>query len=175
LRILWRLFPAVVFIAGIWWVVTLDDSGTKAQSSSTQRSSSQATPNLTPVIQYPGILYNRTGRAGVAPLNLVTREGADYYVKLVDITNGKDAVGIYVFGGQGFEVLVPLGSYEMRYASGKTWYGLANLFGPGTRYAKAHDIFNFRATPTGYAGYTVELILQSKGNLRTTSIRPEQF
>ncbi len=120
-------------------------------------------------------MFNRTGRSPVAPLQIVTKPGLDYYVKLVDLRTGLDAVGVYVSGGRATEVEVPLGSYEMRYAAGQTWYGLATLFGSKTVYAKADSRFDFRMENGGYSGYTVELILQTNGNLRTSTIRAEQF
>jgi hypothetical protein len=121
------------------------------------------------------VIYNRTGREPVAPLEIVTQPGHDYYVKLVDRATGLDAVDIYVNGGRGMEVLIPLGSYEMRYASGQTWYVFPSLFWPKRACAKANSNFEFVIENGVYRGYTVELILQSNGNLRTSPIRPEQF
>jgi hypothetical protein len=125
----------------------------------------------------PGILENRTGRSAEAPFGINTSPGADYYLKLVDATTGRDAVTIYVRGGQLLEVSVPLGSYRLRYASGETWRGPAHLFGPGelTSYNTSDSIFNF-AVSGGYVnGYTVELIRQVGGNMDTRRISPSQF
>jgi hypothetical protein len=127
------------------------------------------------VYQQPGIMFNRTGRSPVAPFEIVTSPDVDYFVKLVDARTGADAVGIYVNGGRTIKVPVPLGSYEMRYAAGKTWYGSKALFGTETNYAKADSRFDFRMENGGYSGYTVELILQTNGNLRTSTIKAEQF
>ncbi len=84
-------------------------------------------------------------------------------------------MSFYVRGGQEFETKAPLGIYELRYASGETWYGTQHLFGPDTIYSKADSTFNFTATGTGYNGYTVELILQTSGNLRTSRMSPGEF
>lgn len=81
----------------------------------------------------------------------------------------------YIVGGQYFETKMPLGTYEIRYASGDVWYGEKHLFGPSTSYAKADELFNFRYERGGYAGYTIELIMQAHGNLRTQSIGPAAF
>ena len=37
------------------------------------------------------------------------------------------------------ELKVPLGTFEIRYASGKQWYGYNYLFGDDTSYSKAAD------------------------------------
>ena len=66
---------------------------------------------------------------------------------------------------------VPAGTYEVRYASGETWYGDTHLFGPTTSYSKAGSLFSFG----GGDGYTLELYKQLNGNLHTNTIRPEDF
>jgi hypothetical protein len=88
---------------------------------------------------------------------------------------GRTVMTMYVEGGRYFETEVPLGSYEMRYASGKTWYGTTHLFGPETSYAKADRPFDFSFDGSQYSGYTVELIMQSSGNLRTIPLSPNSF
>lgn len=144
---------------------------------SVERTPSQ--PGLPPVRPRPpaGIYTNDSGRRLEAPFEIRTSPGADYYIKLVDITTQRDAVGIYVHGGRRLEVNVPLGSYEMRYASGDSWRGLKHLFGPGdmTTYSKSNDIFRFRIEGGYVNGYTVELIRQAGGNMRTYGISPDQF
>ena len=130
---------------------------------------------LVPQPVTPGLLYDWSGQEAVAPLSIVTSAGRDYYVKLVYAGTNDAVIGLYVLGGVTQDITVPLGTYEMRYASGTTWYGYTDLFGPETAYAKADTTFDFREETDGYTGYTVELILQEGGNLNTLSIGPEQF
>ena len=130
---------------------------------------------LVPETISPGIIFNDTGAEGLAPFTIITSAGADYYVKLVYEGTSTPAVGIFVQGGVSNEVLVPLGRYQMRYASGSTWYGMNDLFGPDTSYAKALDVLDFREEDNQYKGYTVELILQEGGNLSTEGINPGEF
>ncbi len=123
----------------------------------------------------PGILYDYTGNEALAPLTVVTSPGEDYYVKLVYEGTNTAAIGIYVQGGVSNEVSIPLGRYEMRYASGTTWYGLTDLFGPETAYAKTLDVLDFHEEDGEYKGYTIELILQENGNLDTEALGPGDF
>ena len=123
----------------------------------------------------PGIQTNLTGKQGLAPFEIVTSPGYDYLVKLVDFTSSRDVMTIYVTGGVPLEVLVPLGSYGMKYASGVVWQGGAALFGPETSYSKTDDVFTFIEDSQGYSGYTVELILQTDGNLTTEAINADEF
>ncbi len=111
---------------------------------------------------------------GVAPLEIRTSAGQNYFVKLVD-SAGRVVMTMLIEGGRRFETEVPLGTFEIRYASGKTWYGPALHFGPETIYAKADHHFEFTFDGSQYSGYTVELIMQSGGNLHTSRISPASF
>lgn len=131
-----------------------------------------------PVVRRPGVMWNKTGRSLRAPLGVQTSIGTDYYIKLVDAKTKRDAVAIYVVGGKDLEVLVPPGSYKMKYAYGKVWRGEQHLFGPGglTRIEEALKTFDFLAASIGgFNGYTVELIPQIGGNLPTRDIARDEF
>ena len=112
--------------------------------------------------------------AAVAPLNIKTSIGSNYYVKLVNLDE-QTVMTMYIKGGQYLETKVPLGTYEMRYATGKVWYGTVHLFGPETSYAKADIKFQFDFDGQQYSGYTVELIRQIGGNLGTSPLSPSDF
>lgn len=130
-----------------------------------------------PVKIETGMVWNKTGRAGVAPFEIVTQRGMNYFVKLVDANTGLDRLAIFVTGGKREEVSVPTGRYKMKYAAGVTWYGEDIFFGPGdkTVFSESSSIFHFRETAAGYEGYTVELILQAGGNMSTHNIPRNQF
>lgn len=130
-----------------------------------------------PVAIRPGIVWNRTGRAGAAPFEVVTQPGANYFLKLVDADTGADQVAIYAIGGRRLEVSVPTGRYKLKYAAGQTWYGEKIFFGPeeNTLFSASPTTFQFKRTGTGYEGYTVELIIQQGGNMSTRRIPREQF
>jgi hypothetical protein len=130
-----------------------------------------------PVFQASGIVWNRTGRAAEAPLEIITGSGGGYFVKLVDAMTEHDAVAIFVIGGVPLEVEVPLGSYWMRYCSGETWRGESHRFGPGdlTSCSKATTRLDFVVQDGYINGFTVELIRQSGGNLPTETIPWDQF
>ena len=130
-----------------------------------------------PVVQRPGIMWNRTGRAGRAHFGIKTSVGSDYYIKLVEVKTNRDAVAIYVVGGKDLEVLVPPGSYKMKYAYGKIWRGEQHLFGQGrlTRVEEAVKRLDFLGSWSGFNGHIVELIPQIGGNFPTRDIRRDSF
>lgn len=135
------------------------------------------TPFAEPVVPFPqsGTIRVASNAEGVAPFEILSPAGENYYIKMVDAVTGDNKAVIFVRGGQPTEVMVPVGTYEIRYASGTTWYGESYLFGPDTAYTKTDEDFAFRRTPDGYSGYTVTLYKVERGNLSTSPLRPEDF
>ena len=128
-----------------------------------------------PVPTSTGLVRVRPGRQRIAPLEIRTAVGSNYFVKLVNIADSREEIVAYIEGGQNFTTEVPLGTYELRYAAGEVWYGEQHLFGPETAYSAAEQQFVFYEQGNSVQGYTIELILQVHGNLRTRRIAPSQF
>jgi len=183
-------FKASAWIALIivaYYLATYENSPSKRTSQRTEtisrkgtdvQSSSQRSETLPPAVAiHSGVLWNRTGRPTEAPFEIITRPGANYFLKLVDYDTGMDAVAIYVVGGRRIEVLVPLGSYRLKYASGNVWRGEKHYFGPDdhTSFSQSNTRFDFRQEGEYINGYTVELIRQTGGNLPTRKIPRDQF
>nr|WP_326184903.1 hypothetical protein [uncultured Oscillibacter sp.] len=117
---------------------------------------------------------------GVAPLTVNTLPGDNdnYYVYLQPSGNhGKllSGMGFYVVSGESAEVSVPLGNYELYYATGSVWYGEDVLFGEDTSYYKCVGLFDFYEDDQGYSGWSVDLYSVPSGNLDTKSISAEDF
>jgi hypothetical protein len=126
-----------------------------------------------------GLLRGK-GRAGIAPLRIVTPAGANYIIKLVDAATNTEHLLIYIDGGSSFETKVPLGTYKIRGASGSTWYGTTELFGPSTSFFElrtngAENTFSFTRSGNQIRGREIRLIKQVDGNLETSAIGREQF
>ncbi len=141
-------------------------------------------PSLLPVKVSTGILQQPLKR-GVAPLLIRTNPGFDYYVKLAKPGTGREVppvMALYIRGGESFETLVPLGTYEIRYAAGHMWFGEDVLFGKDrpsgtnvTHFSKADKLFKFDFDGESYSGFTVELIMQLNGNLPVSTISAQEF
>ena len=82
-----------------------------------------------------------------------------------------------IVGGDTLKTKVPLGTHELRYASGGNWYGpdSSELFGPMTVFSKGKNLLSFSFDGETYVGHKVELILQAGGNFPTSSISREDF
>jgi hypothetical protein len=112
----------------------------------------------------------------IAPFEIKTRSGSGhYFVKLVSMSTKKDVLKVFVRDGRSVEVKVPLGSYELKYAVGKTWHGPELLFGPDTICSKADKILAFKKKGNRVLGHSVELYLQLDGNLPTEQIPRSEF
>ena len=127
----------------------------------------------TPVFETTRVIVPPYGEA-IAPISIKTAPGYDYYVKVVRPFTNAVVMEIYISGGDTFEGLVPLGTYRIKYASGKTWYGRELLFDE-TVTSEADRNFSFRATSSGVSGYSIELIRQVGGNLATRRIPLADF
>jgi len=155
-----------------------DDSKPRGTSPPTQRYvPTPPRPRFTEPAQptpYHGRTWANESLSRPAPLTIKTRLGKNYYIKLVS-TSGTPVLYAFIHGGRSADLTAPLGSYRLRYAAGDTWYGPDHLFGPETIYSEADAMFNFTEDYTGYSGYTVELILQTGGNLSTRTIDASRF
>ncbi len=112
----------------------------------------------------------------IAPLKIVTKSSdMNFFIRLCDWNTKQVIMEIFVRAGQTVDAKVPLGSYEIKYAAGKTWYGKQNYFGSGTSYNKADEKFDFFKTGNSIRGYTLELYQRPDGNLRTKQISSSEF
>ena len=120
------------------------------------------------------IIYHTKARA-LAPLEIKIASEDYYYVKIENYYNSNTVAVIFIRPYQSIDVNIPLGSYTIKYATGKKWYGEKFLFGPYTKYYKASERFDFEFNGNQYLGYTLELYLQTNGNLQTETISPSEF
>lgn len=174
----------VVIVGGAVYyaIATFDPASTTANKSDTtsQKSANEFLDEPAfnkPRLRFPatGTVQPYTGQAGQAPLQIRTSSGANYLVRLEDVSTGKDVMDVFVRGGTTVDVEVPLGTYQLKYASGQNWYGREHLFGPETAYNKADTPFRFYIEGQQISGYTVTLYRVSDGNLRTSKLPPSQF
>ena len=91
------------------------------------------------------------------------------------MATNQELASYFIRSGGVVDIDVPVGTYEIKYATGRQWYGTSYLFGPETVYSKADSTFTFSFDGYQYSGYTVELIMQQNGNLRTSGIEPNQW
>ena len=70
---------------------------------------------------------------------------------------------------------MPLGIYDIYYASGDQWYGETFMFGAETSFYKCDRTFNFYYDGSYFQGWTIELYEQEGGNMETDIISADEF
>lgn len=112
----------------------------------------------------------------VAPLTVETGGEYDYFISLVRSGNSYATMTFYIRAGETADVDVPLGEFEIYYATGPAWYGEEKLFGVDTEYRKCDGTFRFYLDEENYyQGYTLTFRPVINGNLDTDYISAEDF
>ena len=132
--------------------------------------SATARPRGAPLPQYAYFIQQPRYNCD-SSLTVKTARGSAYVIKVVDSYSGEVILSCYLPGGISQEIDIPSGTFEIRYTCGTEWFGDRELFGPTGSYAKAQGTFRF----TRDAGYELTLYKVANGNLRTTTLRKEDF
>ena len=107
----------------------------------------------------------------LAHLTIRAEDGENYFVRLVDASSRTTEIEFFLHGGTALVSSVPVGRFRVKYADGLVWCGEQQLFGPDTLVEEADRTFDFGAGDH----WTIELIRQRGGNLRTKYIPRNQF
>ncbi len=126
-------------------------------------------------LPYNGSIQKYISTECIAPFEIKAALGSHYLVKLVNAYTKTSVLTVFVRSGSTVCIDVPLGVYEVRYASGNTWYGYEYLFGPETSYSKADKTFSFEIDGDQVNGFTITLYQVPYGNLNTSTIKPTDF
>ena len=113
----------------------------------------------------------------IAPLTIKTSysDPRDYYFVLTRVGSKKAVMSFFVRGGSNAEINVPLGVYEIYYASGYSWYGKKDLFGSDTIYQKCEGTFEFTDDGESYIGWTLQMQKVDGGNMETYNVKESDF
>ncbi len=81
---------------------------------------------------------------------------------------GGSIIKFYAHGESTVEIQIPLGEYEIYYATGETWYGEEEAFGKDTIYSKCEGTFDF----SNNSQYTLHI---PDGNFFVYKIEANEF
>ena len=109
-----------------------------------------------------------------APLTVTAPSRGDtfYAVRVQELGTGRVIVVIPLRKGETVKVHVPLGQYEMVFASGSYWHGPEKLFGFSGEKKKAVKTFDFYRSGNQTTGHAIDLTNRIDGNLQTREITP---
>ncbi len=125
-----------------------------------------------------GLMWNRSGLPAVFPLQVKTLPGRNYYLTLRDVESGRDVLAAFIRGGAFFRVLVPPGTFSVRFAFGREWQGEERLFGPGTLTGilEIEKPLTFATRGLGTkAGHLIDLRRDPQGQLALGDIRGQSI
>ncbi len=162
-----------IIIMGTIFLIKIDDT----KSSTTIQTIEKEIKNNYPAMPMPhsGKIQKFVSSESVAPLTIKTSVGANYLVKIANYYSKSKVMTIFIQGGDTAKVKVPLGLYEIQYASGEEWYGYQYLFGYDTLCSKADTSFSFKDKGYQITGYTITLYRVTNGNLQTSHISLSEF
>jgi hypothetical protein len=139
----------------------------------------------------PGLPPPRTGpieqarrRAAIAPFTVIGGSGTNYLIKLVNAADERQHILIFVRGGEQYSTKVPLGTYKLRAASGSSWYGKDDLFGPNTQFfqlknkggsSNDQSLLRFYREGRKIIGTTLNFQPVQFGNLEQENISRDEF
>lgn len=155
--------------------LTSDKSTNQTDNIPKDGEDSDKSPQYNAVYLYDGGFIKKPDAERVCPLSVEVGEGYDYYIYLDSLVSDALDMSFTVKGGSTVEKDVPIGDYIIYYAAGETWYGPEHHFGPDTSYNECEEIFRFYDGGEYYNGYSLELYLQSNGNLDTEEIERSEF
>lgn len=94
-----------------------------------------------------------------------TQSGINYFVTVSDWNTNSPLMGIFILSRQTAEVKIPVGTYRISIAEGKSWYGPQKLFGKKT---VIHEGINpthfYQSGPNQFTGAVISLTGVINGN-----------
>lgn len=118
-----------------------------------------------------GLMWNRSGLPATLPLVVRTMPAQDYVVFLAPVDGGNPVMAGYIHGGTFFRLLVPPGTWDVRFAHGRDWQGEEALFGPQTEWTRVEKPMTFGASVARKHGYIIRLI-EREGKMQVVSAGP---
>ena len=119
-----------------------------------------------------GLMWNRSGLPATLPMLVKTLPGKDYVAYIVDPETDAPVMAGYIHGGRLFRLLVPPGTWMVRFAYGSDWQNEGQLFGSDTGWTQMDAPLAFGAGVARRHGHIITLIEQN-GKMRVADARPQ--
>lgn len=125
------------------------------------------------------LTVNTSGTGGyyfvLDPICLYQEDASEYFELKAELDAKYRYIKFYARSESLVEIEVPLGEYEIYYATGKNWCGEDELFGENTVYVKCDGTFSFFRDGSDVVGWKLELTPITNGNLDTDTIDASDF
>lgn len=104
-----------------------------------------------------GIFRSAAPRAAVSLRIRIAPGKGHYLVKLVNLDERQEAAFAFIRSGSVLALRLPFGIYELKYASGETWFGPECLFGSSAQYGRLQRFILLTEKENAAATSTIEL------------------
>jgi len=128
-----------------------------------------------PVLKISGVIGSTLVGPRIATFAVTSSHDSDFYLKLRDPLNKEVQLRMYIPAKSTIKTKVPLGTYEVVYASGDEWYGERDLFGDTTVFKKGGELLTFSRVGNKVLGKTLSLVQVTNGNFQSTFIGEDDF
>ncbi len=131
---------------------------------------------LTPSVPPPnGKTWNWSGQNSQAPFLINPGSHHKYCFVRLKSLSGRPVFDVFIHGSQPVKVSVPLGTYQLYWTSGNTWFGTKKRFGPEATIQKAEENLEFRVDRANsrVEGHEITLSSTPYGNMRSRNVTPE--
>lgn len=175
------LVPLLAFLAFFGWMATETSRPPLQQPSQTSPPNALAEPPsgvqpTAPALSIQPLPETGDGKttvnAGDDNWIQIKTSGLHHTLVRVEHPNGDLVALRFIRAAETHRIYLPLGTYVIKTATGRQWFGDAAHFGPDTVYSKPDDLF-----PLNKRGeyWEVELIPQQNGNLSQRGISASEF
>jgi hypothetical protein len=120
-----------------------------------------------------GLMWNLSGLPATFPLIVKTLPGKDYVLFVDDPATDRPVMSGYIRGGNHFRLLLPPGSWTLRFAFGKDWQGEDQLFGPETGWAKTDAPLDFHVIGIDRRRAYIVTLIEQNGKLRIADMQAD--
>jgi len=109
------------------------------------------------------------------PFRIVNPVGSHKWLKLVRVSDEAEVLSVFIRSGDTVVVVVPVGSYRAKVASGQIWYGESTRFGPQTQYSRVSEPLVFNVEGGQLFGQELTLMPPGDGNRTAVGLDARDF
>jgi len=119
--------------------------------------------------------HSGTNNQKTPPFRIVNPVGSHKWLKLIRVSDEAEVLSVFIRSGDTVVVVVPMGTYRAKVASGQIWYGESTRFGPQTQYFRVSAPLDFNVEGGQLFGHELTLLGSRDGNRSATDLDAGDF
>ena len=109
------------------------------------------------------------------PFRIVNPVGSHKWLKLIRVSDEAEVLSVFIRSGDTVVVMVPVGTYRAKVASGQIWYGESTRFGPQTHYFRVSAALDFNVEGGQLFGQELTLMSPKYANRTAADLDAGDF